>query len=61
MGGLLDKYREIWAIDFEFQSLPGERPIPVCLVALELRTNRKIRLWQHQFGPLPPYLTAADC
>ena len=48
-------YREIWVVDFEFSALPGERPDPVCLVAWELRSGRKIKLWQDQFGPAPPY------
>jgi DNA polymerase I len=48
-------YREVWLADFEFASLPGERPEPACLVALELRSGRKIRLWRDQFGDMPPY------
>jgi hypothetical protein len=53
-------YWEIWAVDFEFSAPPGERPDPHCLVAWELRSGRKIRLWRNQFGPLPPYATDAD-
>ena len=45
-------YKEIWAIDFEFQMGPGEIPIPVCLVALELKLNRLIRLWQDEMQTL---------
>ena len=41
-----DAFREIWVVDFEFVAAPGERPVPVCMVALETRTNRLIRLWQ---------------
>jgi DNA polymerase-1 len=48
-------YREIWLADFEFCQPDGERPEPACLVAMELRTGRKIRLWRDQFGVLPPY------
>jgi DNA polymerase I len=48
-------YREIWLADFEFRQPDGERPEPACLVAMELRSGRKIRLWRDQFGPLPPY------
>jgi DNA polymerase I len=48
-------YREIWAADFEFVAQPGERQVPVCLVATELRSGRTIRLWRDQFGPSPPY------
>ena len=50
-------YREIWAVDFEFIARPGERPVPVCLVARELRTGKRIRLWQDDLMALsePPY------
>ena len=53
-------YREVWAVDFEFMAPPGERQIPVCLVARELRSGRTIRLWQDQFGPTPPFPIGAD-
>ena len=33
---------------------------PVCLVARELRSGRRFRLWQDQFGPAPPYATGPD-
>jgi DNA polymerase family A len=60
MSGLLDAFREIWAVDFEFQSTPGERAVPVCLVASELRTGRKLRIWHEDFGTSPPYSIAAN-
>ena len=50
-------YRDVWAVDFEFGADPGENPEPVCLVAWELKSGRKIRLWRDQFGPAPPYAT----
>jgi hypothetical protein len=53
-------YREIWAVDFEFYAPPGERPDPHCLVAWELRSGRKIRLWRDQFGSTPPYSIDKD-
>jgi DNA polymerase-1 len=53
-------YREIWAVDFEFVADAGENPDPVCLVAWELRSGQKIRLWRHEFGSVPPYSTGAD-
>jgi hypothetical protein len=34
-----------WAVDFEFMAPPGERPIPLCVVAHELRTGRLVRTW----------------
>jgi hypothetical protein len=53
-------FREIWAVDFEFVARPGERPDPVCLVAWELRSGRKLRLWRNEFGPSAPYPIDAD-
>jgi hypothetical protein len=52
---MLDGFDEIWVVDFEFIALPGERPVPVCLVAWELHSDRKMRLWRDQLGPTPPY------
>jgi DNA polymerase-1 len=57
---LLDTFREIVVVDAEFTTTTGERPGPVCLVAHELRSGRHFRLWQDQFGPLPPYATGPD-
>jgi DNA polymerase I len=45
-------YREIWVVDFEFIANDGDRPIPVCMVAKELRSGRTIRLWQDQLRGL---------
>ncbi len=53
-------FREIWAVDFEFGSTPGERPVPVCLVARELRSGRTIRQWRDEFETSPPYAMDAD-
>jgi hypothetical protein len=57
---LLAAYREIWLVDFEFESRPGECPIPVCVVAYEWRTNRLVRLWRDQLIERPPYSTGPD-
>jgi DNA polymerase-1 len=53
-------FREIWLVDFEFRARPGDNPVPVCLVAKELRTGRVIRLWEDEFGAAPPYPTGPD-
>ena len=55
-------FKEIWAVDFEFQAGEGEIPVPVCLVARELRSNRVIRLWQDELLALPhsPYPVDED-
>src|ERR1051325_7744785 len=48
-------FREIWAVDFEFIAMPGENPDPVCLVAWELRTGRRVRLWRGGFWQETPH------
>jgi DNA polymerase I len=53
-------FREIVLCDFEFGMDNGDRPVPVCLVAHELRSGRKHRLWRDQFGVAPPYPTGPD-
>ena len=56
-------FPEIWAVDTEF--FPGKGlanggregdPItPHCLVALEMRSGRVVRIHPDEFGPFPPY------
>lgn len=41
-------------------ALPGERPEPVCLCALELRSGRLVRCWRDELGRAPPYSTGPD-
>jgi DNA polymerase I len=54
-------FDEIWMVDFEFEALPGERPKPVCLVALEFKSERIVRQFcDDGFSRLPPYATDAD-
>src|SRR6516225_7105980 len=38
----------------------GERPHPVCIVAKDLRGGREWRLWEGEFGPLPPFPIGPD-
>jgi hypothetical protein len=57
---VLGAFREVVAVDFEFTAAAGERPVPVCLVAHELRSGCRFRIWQDQFGPAPPYATGPD-
>jgi DNA polymerase-1 len=52
--------REIVLADFEFEIGQGERPVPVCVVAHELRSGRRFRLMQDRLGPAPPYATGPD-
>ena len=61
-------FREIWVVDTEFYPGPGlanggvagDPPTPLCLVALEMRSGRLIRLWQDELGPFPPYRLDAE-
>src|SRR5689334_4807618 len=53
-------FREAWAVDFEFLASRGDRPVPVCMVAQELRSGRKARLWADQLGSRPPFPLTAD-
>src|SRR5215470_1214610 len=57
---MLGAFREVVVVDFEFAITPGDRPEPVCLVAHELRSGRRFRIWRGQFGPMPPYATGPD-
>mgnify|MGYP003381823168 CR=1 FL=1 len=56
----LTDYREIWISDFEFYQDANLHPVPLCLVAWELKSGKKITLWKDQFGPTPPYATDKD-
>jgi DNA polymerase I len=53
-------YREVWALDFEFTAESGTRPVPVCMVARELGSNRLVRLWRDEFGTAPPFPAGDD-
>jgi hypothetical protein len=57
----LRHYEAVWAVDFEFTAPAGERPIPLCVVARELRAGRTVRLWLDGTTSLaPPYGTGPD-
>jgi hypothetical protein len=61
-------FQEIWVVDTEFYPGPGSAnggvegdPLtPLCLVALEMRSGRLIRLWQNELGLFPPYRLDSD-
>lgn len=52
--------RETVLADFEFEARRGDRPIPVCVAARELRSGRCFRVFQNEFGTAPPYATGPD-
>jgi DNA polymerase I len=57
---MLPAFREIVVADFEFETGAGERPVPVCIVAKELRSGRTFRLFQGEFESVSPYATGPD-
>ena len=56
-------FREIWIVDFEYYpgrglangGKEGDAVTPLCLAAREMRSGRRVRLWQDEFGRFPPY------
>jgi len=49
-------FSKIWVVDFEFMATPGNRPIPVCVVAKEMHTGETKKIWLFD-NPLttPPF------
>src|SRR5262245_37410595 len=54
---MLSRFEEVWCLDFEFQAPDGENPTVVCMVAHEMNSGRRVRLWQDEFGLVPPFRT----
>jgi len=56
------EFAQVWLFDFEFSAPPGERPKPICLVAWELISGRKMRIWQYRLLSMktPPYDIGKD-
>ncbi|MEO1994752.1 MAG: DNA polymerase I, partial [Planctomycetaceae bacterium] len=57
---MLDQFKEIWLVDFEFCAPPGERPTPLCLVAREFRSNELVRIWLDNPPESPPFDSGPD-
>lgn len=57
---LLPGFREVVAIDFEFAAFPGERPRITSVVAYELISGRRFRIFRSQFPSSPPWATGLD-
>src|SRR5438093_1579697 len=55
-------FREVWCADFEYRSLPGERPQVLCLVAQDLISGRQIQMWVDELRQLrkAPFDTGPD-
>jgi hypothetical protein len=64
------RYRAVIVADFEFEfgghpskeeaGRSGERPRPICLVAHDLISGQRWRLWRDEFESAPPFPTRAD-
>jgi hypothetical protein len=56
---LLQLFAQIWCIDFEFHQPEGDRPTPLCISALEVRSGRLLELWLEGASLLaPPFALA---
>lgn len=55
----LDRFDEIWFCDFEFQTVAGELPKPICMVAKEFRSGQTLRIWVDELEGMkcPPFAT----
>jgi DNA polymerase-1 len=49
----LEAFDQIWICDTEYTAVAGRQPVPICLVARDLRSGREFRLWQDQLAELP--------
>jgi hypothetical protein len=56
----LNDFKEIWSHDFEYKAALGERVQVHCLVAHELRSGQRVRLWRDHLS-VPPYRMDSDC
>ena len=41
---MISGYKEIWVVDFEYHAPSGETPSPICMVGIEVVSQRVIRL-----------------
>lgn len=56
------RFSAVWCLDFEFVISDGDVPLPVCMVAWELGSGRRIRLWEEELRAMtqPPFPTGPD-
>ena len=59
---LWSRFKSIWVCDTEYVANPGERPRPVCLVAMEFRTRQVVRIWADEMLEMQsaPFPTGSD-
>ena len=48
----MQEFKEIWCLDFEFQAPSGEQVNPICMVAIELKSGKKLRIFQKELKSL---------
>ena len=60
--GAREDFNEIWHIDFEYQQDGGESPHPLCFVACEQNSGRKVRLFGDDLTSIsaPPFSVDDD-
>ena len=56
----LSDFAEIWCVDFEFYQPPGDLPDPICLVAHEIRSGRRLRFFKGEIPKAAPYSLGGD-
>jgi DNA polymerase I len=52
---MLEDFSEIWCVDFEFHQPAGDCPLPICLVAYEIRSERWMKLFRDEMAAIAPY------
>ncbi len=57
---MLNRFREIWCVDFEYRAENGNLPEIRCLVAKEYKSARTLRLWRDEMGTVPPFPVDED-
>ena len=67
---MVSNFKHVIAADFEFNAgghaskaeadRSGERPRPVCMVARDLCTGQEWRVFEGDFGPVPPFPISRD-
>jgi hypothetical protein len=59
----LRRYRQIWLVDFEYCQPPGERPVPICMVAREYQSGQTLRIWSDDLARMTaaPFPADAGC
>jgi DNA polymerase I len=54
MSDLLGQFKEVWTVDSEFYRPLGCLPDPICcVVGLEMKSGREVRLWTEHGAPQP--------